>query len=119
MDELLETLQSEGVHLLFDEVFDGLHVVVRRGLDLLHAGCVGLGEVAVYGPQVVEACRIEIGQLRQRQLAQGDEIFHLDTYAVADQCLFGEIGGQRLGSLAVAAVDGRNGGKGGQHVLSV
>ena len=116
MHELLVAFQSQGVHLLLDDVLDGLDVVVRHRLDLLHTLGVGGGEIGVERPQGGEFRAVDVGQLRQRQLAQGDEILHFDTDPVADQGLFRKIIGEFFRFVAVASVDGRDGGKRRQHI---
>ena len=109
MDELLAGAQSQRLHLLFEEVFDGFHVVVGRAFDLLDALGVGRREVAVESAQPLEGGGADLLQLGQRQTAEGDEILYLHAYAIADQGVFREVVGQALRHLAVAAVDGRNG----------
>ena len=105
MHELLERLQSQSVHLLFDQVLDRLHIVVGRLLDLLDPERIGLAEVAVNVAQLLHSSFVHAGELGQRQFAQRDEILHLHQHTVADQRIFGEIIGQHLALVAVAAVD--------------
>ena len=113
--EFLVCGQSQRVHLLLDDVFDGLDVVVRHRLDLLDALRVGFREVRVERAQGFGLRPVDARELRQRELAQGDEILHFDADAVADQCLFRKIIGEFFRFVPVAPVYGRNGGKGGQH----
>ena len=91
MHELLIGLQPEGVHFLLDDVLDGLYVVVGHRLDLLHAPGVGVREIEVERAQGGEFRAVDAGQLRQRQFAQGDEVFHFDADAVADEGLLRKI----------------------------
>ena len=109
MHELLVAFQSQGVHLLLDDVLDGLDVVVRDRLDLLDPFGVGRGEIGVEGAQVGEFRVVDVCELRQREFAQRDEIFHFDTDPVADQRLFRKIIGEFFRFVTVASVDGRNG----------
>ena len=111
VDELLAGAQPQRIHLLFEQVLDGFHVVVGRALDLLDALGVGRREVAVKSAQSLECGRADPFQFGQRQFAQGDEILHFDADAVADQGVFRKVVGQSLRYLAVASVDGRNGGQ--------
>ena len=106
MDELLAGAQADFVHLLLEQVLDGLHVVVGDRFDLLHAAGVVRREVAVERAQLFERRRIDLRQLGQRQFAQSDEILHLHADAVADERRLGEIVGQFFGFAAIAAVDG-------------
>ena len=117
MHELLHAAQPEGVHLLLDDVLHGLHVVVGHRLDLLHTRGVGRREVAVEAPQGLALRRAHARELRQRDFAQGDEIFHFDPDAVADQGLFRKIIGEFLRFTTVTAVYGRDGGEFGQHIV--
>ena len=103
--ELLERLQSQSVHLLFDQVLDRLHVVVGRLLDLLDPERIGFAEVAVNVAQLLHGGLVHAGELGQRQFAQRDEILHFHQHTVADQRIFGEIIGQHLALVAVTAVD--------------
>ena len=113
--ELLVCGEPQRIHLLLDDVFDGLYVVVGDGLDLLDTQRVGLGEVGVEPAQVGEAGVVDALKLRQRQLAQGDEVFDLDADAVADQCRFRKIICKFFRFVTVAPVYGRNGCERGYH----
>ena len=115
MDELLVALQTQRIHLLLEDVLDGLDVVVGDRLNLLHALDVGRREVAVEGAQRVELRVVNLRKLRQRKLAQRDEVLHLDADAVPDECLLRKIIGQFFRYITVAAVDGRNGSEFVEH----
>lgn len=106
VDEFCVSAQPERFHPLFEEVFDGLHVVVGRGLDRLDALGVGQAEITVEAAQGLPCGRIDPLELGERQLAQGDEIFDLDADAVADQCVLGKIIGELPRCIAVTTVNG-------------
>ena len=106
MDEFCVSAQPERFHPLLEEIFDGLHVVVGRGLDRLDALGVGQAEIAVEAAQGLPCGRIDPLELGERQLAQGDEIFDLHADAVADQCVLGKIIGELPRCIAVATVNG-------------
>ena len=91
MHELFVGFEPQGVHFLLDDVFDGLYVVVGHRLDLLHALGVGGREIEVQGAQGGEFRAVDAGQLRQRQLREGDEVLHFDADAVADEGLLRKI----------------------------
>ena len=111
MHELLVGRKAERIHLLLQNIFDRLDVVVGRGFDLLDTQCIRLREIEVERPQRFEFRLFDPGQFRQRQLAQGDEIFDLDPNAVANQGILRKIIGQFLRLISVATVHGRNGSK--------
>ena len=106
MHEFPLIAESQGVHLLFDEVFDGFHVVVGGLLDLFHALGVAQAEVFVNPPQGSVLPFVEPSELGQGQLAQGDKIFDLDLHAIADQGVFGKITTQCFDFPAVTTVYG-------------
>lgn len=111
MHELLVGRKAERIHLLLQNIFDRLDVVISRGFDLLDTQCIRLREIEVERPQRFEFRLFDPGQFRQRQLAQGDEIFDLDPNAVANQGILRKIIGQFLRLISVATVHGRNGSK--------
>ena len=89
MDKLLVSLQTaDFVKLLFDEIFHSLHVVVGHRLDFLHATGISLRESDVNVAQTPEQCMVETYQLRQRQLAQSDEVLDFHAYPVTDKRIF-------------------------------
>ena len=98
MDELLPAGYSKSLEFLFYEIFNGLDIVVGDFLDVLHLLRVlrshRLVELAQAGEQFITAhpgAFSEVGELRQRNLTKGDEIFHFHAYAVADQGELAEI----------------------------
>ena len=106
MDEFFVVGQPEGVHLLLDDVFDGLDIVVGHRFDFLDAFGVGRREIEVERAQGCELRAVDARQLRQGQLAQRNEVLHFHTDAVADQGLFRKIIGQFFRFVAVAPSTG-------------
>ena len=89
VDELLVGVEPANlVELLLDEVFHCLNIVVCHLLYFLDAARIGLREVGIDGAQAAEKAVVESGQLGQRQLAQGDEVFYFDAHPVADERIF-------------------------------
>ncbi len=117
--ELLVGLQTDLVHLLLEDVLDRLHVVIRHGFDLLDTLGRGGREVEVQRAKCLVGLLIYAGELRQREFAQGDEVFNLDTDAVTDQCLLGKIVGQTLRHTAVAAINGGNCSQWSKHMRMI
>ena len=112
MDELLVLVEaSKPVEFLLDEIFHGLHVVVGGLLDFLDACGVCFREVAVDVAERVEAAVVEVLQLRQRQLAERDEVFNLHAHPVTDEGILREIFCQQPGLVPVSPVDRRDGGQ--------
>lgn len=110
VNKLLVGIQASNlIESLLDEIFHGLDIVIGDLLDVLDPLCAFLIEVAIDIPQAFEKVVIEVLQLRQRQLTQSDEILHLHTYAVADECIFREVVGQRLCLASIATIDRRDG----------
>ena len=109
VDEFTFVAQFQRVHLLLDEVFDGLDVVVGGLFDLLDAFGVAQREVLVDVAQGGVVSFVKVGELRKGQFAQGDEVFDFDLYAVADQGKFRKVVAQLIDFAAVASIDGRNG----------
>ena len=110
MDELLVGIQaSDLVEALLDEILHGLDIVVSDLLDVLDTLSAILVEMAIDVAQTLEKVVIKVLQLRQGQLTQSDEILHLYTNAVADQCVFREVVGQRLCLASIATIDRRDG----------
>ena len=104
--------RKELIEALLDVVFDGFDVVVGDGLDVLHAlGLLG-GELLVDGAQGREEFTGEAGQLRQGQLAEGDEILYFHADAIAYERILRKEVREGLGFSTVAAVNRRNGGEG-------
>ena len=94
MDEFLVGGQTHCVETLLEEVFHSLYIMVGYCFMCFDCLRIGYREVLIYGTQACGEC-IEffgrcgkIGQLRQWQACQGDEIFHLHFHAVAYQCEF-------------------------------
>ncbi len=86
MNELLKGIHAAHlVELFLDIVFHGLHVVVGHFLNILHALGTLLIEVAVNIAQSLKLTMVEVLQLGQRQLTKGNEIFYLNTDAIAYQ----------------------------------
>ena len=54
MHELLVGRKAERLHLLLQNIFDRLDVVVGRGFDLLDTQCIRLREIEVERPQRFE-----------------------------------------------------------------
>ena len=109
VDELLVAFESQGIHLLLDDVLDGLDVVVRNRLDLLDPLGVGVRKIGVESAQFGKLCVVDVAELGERKLAQGDEIFHFDADSITNQGLFGKIIRQFFRFVPVAPVDGRDG----------
>ena len=82
--------------------------MVSDGLMVLDALGVGVGELAVYAAQRLKEALRHVLELRQAELAQGDEILHLHADAVAYQRVLRKIIRQWRGLGPIAAVDGRN-----------
>ena len=99
---------------LFQEVLDGLHVVVRHlldGLDPLGVAGAQLGDTAFNRAQLLHRGAF---QLRQWDLAQEAEIGQFHLQPITHQGLLAEPVRQRAGAVAVPAVDRRDGGEGVQ-----
>ena len=109
--EFLEPVEAHGVELLFQEIFHGLDVVIGRGLDFLDARGVGQGKVMIDVAELFQRRGGHVLELRQGNLAQGDEILDLDLHAVADKSEFRKILVEALALRPVAPVDGRDGSK--------
>ena len=106
MDELFVCVESaNGIELFLDEIFNCLDVVVGYLLNVLDTLCVICGEILVDLAQAFEQLCGERCQLGQGQLAQGDEIFDLNTYTVADECILGKIFYQRLCLASVTTIN--------------
>ena len=75
-------------------------------LYLLDLGGLVLGHVAVDAAQSVEEAAVEVLQLGQRQLAQGDEVLYLHADSVSDQGKFGIVGGEVPDLSVVPPVNG-------------
>ena len=105
--ELLDMRQACRIHLLLYKVLDGLDVVIGGFLYLLHAQSVLHGKVLIYGTQRGEVLLGDFGQLRQRQMTQGDEIFHLHHGAETNQRIFRKILFERRCRIPVASVHRR------------
>ena len=119
MHEFTETLvYSQPVETVLYEILDSLDVVVGGLFNLLHLQGVFDCEAAVDLAQVVEQSLVEIFQLGQRQFAQRDEIFNLDSYAVSDKCKFRKVFAQSFGLQVITSVNGRDGCQWIQHVWS-
>ena len=104
MDKLLIMLKTaHGVKLLLDEVFHSLHVVIGHLLDVLHPLCISRCKLTIDVTQLVEACMIDILQLRQRQFTKSDEILDFHTYAIPDEGILREIRGQGFGFTSITA----------------
>ena len=89
MDKLLKTLHAtNGIKTFFYKIFNGFHVVVRRLLNLLNPASISLAEILINLTQTAKKRSIKVFQLRQRQFAQGNEIFNFHTDTVAHQCVF-------------------------------
>ena len=96
------------VHLLeavLDEVLHSLHVVVGDLLDLLHLCSILRGHVPVDVSESLEFRAVETGKLRERNLAESDEIFDLYAYAVSDERIFAEVFSKWFSLTRVASVD--------------
>ncbi len=112
MDELLPTGYSKSLEVVFDEIFNGLDIVVGDLLDVLHFLGVFRSHRLIEPTQAGEqlfashsSTFTEISELRQRNLAQGDEIFHLHTYTVANQGELAEVLSQRCGFGSIATIN--------------
>lgn len=88
------------------EVFHRLDVMVGGLLYLLDLGGLVLGHVAVDAAQSVEEAAVEVPQLGQRQLAQGDEVLYLHADSVSYEGKFGIVGGKVPDLSVVPPVDG-------------
>ena len=106
MNELLAELEPESVEFLLQEILYGFYVVVGNRFYLLDLCGVGLGEIAVDVAESLESGVVHAFKLRQRNLAQGYEIFHLHLHAVADEGEFRKIPVEFLALRAIPAVDG-------------
>ena len=113
MDEFFVRVQPAYlIKLLLDEVFNSLYVVVSDCLDILDALCILFREVMVDIAQLLVADG-EALQLRQGQVNEGDEVFHLHANTITDKGILGEVRSQRLGLASVSPVNRRNG---SQHI---
>ncbi len=106
--ELAVVVQPEFVHLLLYEILHRLDVVVGGAFDLLYSQGVLDLEVLIDRPQVGEVLLFEVGELRQRYSAQGNEVLYLHQHAVADEGVLRKIVVQRQRCVAIPAVYGRN-----------
>ena len=86
--------------------------MVRDRLDVLDALGILFREIAVDVAECVVADR-EALQLGQGQMNEGDEVFHLDTDTIADECILREKSSQRLRLASVSSVNRRHG---SQHI---
>ena len=96
------------IHLLeavLDEVLHSLHIVVGDLLDLLYLGCILRCHVPVDVSESLELRVVEIGQLREWNLAECDEIFDLYADAVSDERIFAEVFSKWFSLTRVASVD--------------
>ncbi len=116
MDELAHCLQL-GIagDLLLEEILHRLHIVIGGALDVLHPLGVFQGEI------LHDAIEQAIGLVAEGRYlgnavmqAQGLQPAYLHQHPVFDQAEFTEDGTQALGLAGIAAVDGRDGGKGCQ-----
>ena len=107
VDEFLVAgVYAQCVEASLYEVFHCLDIVIGGLLDFLDFCGLVLGHVAVYAAQGVEEAAVEILQLGQRQLAQGDEILYLNSYSVSYESKLGIIGGKVPYLSVVPSVDG-------------
>ena len=119
MHEFTETLvYSQPVETVLYKILYSFDVVVGGLLYLLHLEGVFDCEAAVDLTQVVEQRLVEVFQLGQRQLAQRDEIFDLNSYAVPDKRKFRKVFAQSFGLQVITSVNGRDGCQWIQHVWS-
>ena len=112
VDELLPAGYSKSLEILLDEVFNGFDIVVGDLLDVLHLPGVFRSHRLIKHTQTGEEfiagqprAFAEVRELGQRNFAQGDEIFHLHAYTVANQGELAEILSQRCGFGSIATID--------------
>ncbi len=87
------------------EVFDRLHVMVGRALELLDPARVGEREVAVQCAQPGRRAGVESEFLQRGIFGQREQPFDFDPDAIADERELAEVGGQRPRADMIAAVD--------------
>ena len=84
MNEIeVNRLSRSQCQLLLDKILHCLDVVVGDGLNLFHTLCIALRELLIDIAQHGESVMRKVSQLRQRQLAKGNEIFYLNTHTIA------------------------------------
>ena len=82
------------VHFLetvFDEVFYCLYVVICNLFDLFDLCSILWSHVSVDVSELFESTVVKISQLWKWNLAECDEVFDFDAYAILDKCVFAEI----------------------------
>ena len=85
--------------------------MIRYGLDVLYALRVGRRKIKVDLSQLIKQVMVEITELGQGQLTEGDEILYLHTHTVTYQCILREIICQRFCLTPIAAIYRRDGGQ--------
>ena len=84
MNEFLVFCKAKAIKTFLQEVLHSLHVVVGYAFYLLDMRGLGHTEVAIYVAHWLEHRMVDIAQLRQRNLGEGNEIFHLYLNAISD-----------------------------------
>ena len=100
--------ESERIEVLFEEIFNGLHVVVRHAFDFFDAHGVLNAEIAVDVAKFFSDRGVYAGEGGQRNLAKGDKVFYFHAHAVAYERKFRKILVEALAFIAVTAVDRGN-----------
>ena len=106
--ELLPLVKPQGVKPLLEEILHSLDIVVGDRLMLLDAHGISLGELFVYLAQDSVCAGRHIGQLRNAQTAERDEILHFHLHAVTNQGVLRKIPVETRGFAAIAAINRRN-----------
>ena len=76
---------------VLDEILYGLYIMVGHLFYFLDLGGIFRSHVPVDVPQCLEEGSVEVGKLRKRNPAEGDEVLDLHTHPVSDERIFAEI----------------------------
>ena len=109
MDKFIERGQAQGAELFLEKILHRLHIVIGDPLDFFDPLGIVQAEGQIDVSQGGQQSFVNLFQLGQGHLTQGDKILDFHSNPVFDQCAFRKIGRQDLSRATIASIHRRNG----------